>query len=88
MKPTSRKQGERVGVCTVCGYGTTQVIPAQRSEDSGKPGLGLLIALLVLVIALLVMGTLNYMRNNNARNRRRAAPPSSGRHSNDREPRQ
>jgi|GEM_PF-2218444 len=84
VTPTSRKQGERVGVCTVCGYSTTQTIPAQRSENSGKPGIGLLIAMLVLVIALLVMGTMNYMRNNAARNRRRSAPPSGGRHSGDR----
>ena len=81
VKPTSRKQGERVGECTVCGYSTTQVIPAQRSEDSGKPGVGLIIAMLVLVIALLVMGVMNYKRNAAARNRRQNPPSTGGRHS-------
>lgn len=88
VKPTSRKQGERVGTCTVCGYVTTQVIPAQRSENSGKPGLGLLIAMLVLVIALLVMGTINYRRNTAARNRRRGTPPANGRRTGSRDDRE
>ena len=60
VKPTSRKQGERVGVCTVCGYETTQTIPAQ-SGQSGKPGKGLLVALLILVILLLLLGAYKYL---------------------------
>ena len=59
VKPTSRKQGERVGVCTVCGYQTTQIIPVQASQRSGK---GVLVALLVLVIALLLAGAYYYVR--------------------------
>ena len=61
VKPTSRKQGERVGVCSVCGYETTQVIPAQSSQRSSS-GKGLLVALLVLVIALLAAGAYYYVR--------------------------
>ena len=60
VKATSRKQGERVGVCTVCGYETTQIIPVQASERSG--GKGVLVALLVLVIALLLAGAGYYVR--------------------------
>ncbi len=61
VKPTSRKQGERVGVCSVCGYETTQVVPAQTSERSSS-GKGLLVALLVLVIAMLAAGAYYYVR--------------------------
>ena len=60
VKPTSRKQGERVGVCTVCGYETTQTVPAQSSSGS-KPGKGLLIALLILVIILMLLGAYKYI---------------------------
>ena len=60
VKPTSRKQGERVGVCSVCGYETTQTVPAQ-SSSSGKPGKGLLVALLILVILLLLLGAYKYI---------------------------
>ena len=60
VKATSRKQGERVGVCTVCGYKTTQIIPVQASQRSG--GKGVLVALLVLVIALLLAGAYYYVR--------------------------
>ena len=60
VKPTSRKQGERKGVCTVCGYETTQTIPAQSSQ-SGKPGKGLLVVLLILVIILLLLGAYKYL---------------------------
>ena len=60
MKATSRKQGERVGVCSVCGYQTTQIIPVQASQRSS--GKGLLVALLVLVIAMLLAGAYYYVR--------------------------
>ncbi len=60
VKPTSRKQGERVGVCSVCGYRTTQTVPAQSSQ-SGKPGKGILIALLILVILLMLLGAYRYL---------------------------
>lgn len=60
VKATSRKQGERVGVCTICGYQTTQIIPVQASQRSG--GKGVLVALLVLVIALLLAGAYYYVR--------------------------
>ena len=60
VKATSRKQGERVGVCTVCGYQTTQIIPVQTSQRSG--GKGVLVALLVLVIAMLLAGAYYYIR--------------------------
>ena len=60
VKPTSRKQGERVGVCSVCGYQTTQTVPAQ-SNSGGKPGKGLLVALLILVIVLLLLGAYKYI---------------------------
>ena len=60
VKATSRKQGERVGVCTVCGYQTTQIIPVQTSQRGG--GKGVLVALLVLVIALLLAGAYYYIR--------------------------
>lgn len=60
VKPTSRKQGERVGVCSVCGYQTTQTVPAQ-SGQSGRPGKGILIALLILVILLMLFGVYKYI---------------------------
>ena len=60
VKATSRKQGERVGVCSVCGYQTTQIIPVQASQRSA--GKGLLVALLVLVIAALLAGAYYYVR--------------------------
>ncbi len=60
VKPTSRKQGERVGVCSVCGYQTTQTVPAQ-SGQSGRPGKGILIALLILVILLMLFGVYKYL---------------------------
>ena len=60
VKATSRKQGERVGVCSVCGYQTTQIIPVQASQRGA--GKGLLVALLVLVIAMLLAGAYYYVR--------------------------
>ena len=60
VKPTSRKQGERVGVCTVCGYETTQTVPAQ-SSSGGRSGKGILVALLILVILLLLLGAYKYI---------------------------
>ena len=60
VKPTSRKQGERVGVCSVCGYQTTQTVPAQSSQ-SGRSGKGFLIALLILVILLMLLGAYKYL---------------------------
>lgn len=93
VKATSRKQGERVGVCTVCGYQTTQIIPVQASQRSG--GKGVLVALLILVIAMLLAGAYYYVRYyrtgtkpdistlNGLLNSRRAprGRSSSGRHS-------
>jgi len=53
VKATARREGERIGVCSVCGYERREVIPA---KSTGQPSQGLLIALLVLVIILLLAG--------------------------------
>lgn len=63
-QPTSRKEGERVGVCTVCGYQTTQTIPAQRGEN-GRPK-GLLVVLLLLVAVGLGFGGVWFWKNGGA----------------------
>ena len=54
-EPTARKDGERTGMCTVCGYQTTQAVPARQSERGRSKGL--LVALLILVMAGLAVGT-------------------------------
>ena len=62
VKPTARKPGERVGVCTACGFETTQTVPAQRQESTGRPKMTTLIALLMIVIAMLLFGVYYYVR--------------------------
>ncbi len=54
-KATSKADGERVGVCPVCGFETTEVIPAGANGSSGQVRT-LLIVLLVLVAVLLLGG--------------------------------
>lgn len=61
-KPTARKEGERHGVCTVCGYETVGILAAQRGDNSERPKMTTVIALLMLAIALLLFGVYYYTR--------------------------
>ena len=81
-RATSRRDGEKVGVCTICGYEVTEVIPSGRSQSqsqSSRPSRGLLIALVIVVCLLLAaMAAYYFLRGGKAasgsRGRRSAGP--------------
>lgn len=58
-EPTKKEDGAQTGVCSVCGYETTETIPAgldMDGEEDGKGGRGWLVGLFV-VLVLAVLGT-------------------------------
>lgn len=86
-KPTARKDGERHGVCTVCGFETDQILAAQRSDDSERPRMTTVIALLMLAIALLLFGVYYYTRTTGGRpSAPRRGASNAGRRSAPRQP--
>jgi hypothetical protein len=57
-EPTKKKDGSQTGVCTACGYETTETIPAGLDMDGEDKGgkTGLLVVFIVLVVAVLATG--------------------------------
>ena len=74
-KATSKADGERVGVCSVCGFETTEIIPAGANSNSNLIRT-LLIVLLVLVAVLLLGGAAFMVMR--ARGGNSPRPPRSG----------
>jgi len=75
-RATARADGERTGVCAVCGYETVETVPA---GTQGRPTLlrVLMILALALVLVALGMGAV-VVAGNARRRRRRARRPRSG----------
>ena len=71
-KPTLRREGERVGVCTVCGYESVETLPAV--DRTGLIRI-LLIILVILVAGAMGAGLVRVLRR--SRRRRRAPMPRS-----------
>lgn len=59
-EPTRKEDGSQTGVCTVCGYETTETIPAGLDMDGEEDGKGgktwLIVVFVVLVVAVLATG--------------------------------
>ena len=74
-KATSKTEGERVGVCTVCSFETTETVPAGSGGNTGLVRT-LMIVLLVLVALLLVGGAVFMVLRSRGGNGSR--PPRDG----------
>ena len=60
-KATSKADGERTGVCSVCGYEVTETIPAGTGNSSNSGLIRVLLVILVVLVALILIGGLIFL---------------------------